>query len=416
MAQETARGLALAAMREWRRGRRFADAILQGLLLRTSLAPADRAFANELFYGVVRNLSLLDFWVSLLRSGSTDRESRDLVRLGLYQLLVLRTPAHAALFETVQLADRRSRSLINAVLRSALRRTAELEQAADAAPLATRTSHPEFLINKWTSSFGAEPTAALCAWDNQSAPVYARINTLKITTAEFLANNPDATAVSTHSEFVRLSKMPAEALERGELYIQDPSTAGAVALLDPQPGDTVLDACAAPGGKSGLIAALMQNKGELIAADRDSARVDKLAGNLARLGGTIARVMQNDWTADSAAEALPSRGFDRILLDAPCTNTGVLRRRIDARWRLTADDFKRMPDEQLTILRRLVPLLKPGGTLVYSTCSIEPEENEQVVAGALAEFPFLQQAGSVSVLPFRDGFDGAYAAKLVHVG
>jgi 16S rRNA (cytosine967-C5)-methyltransferase len=162
-----------------------------------------------------------------------------------------------------------------------------------------------------------------------------------------------------------------------------------------------------------MIAALMQNTGELVACDRDPARVATLAGNLERLDATNAHVARIDWNAPASSDEFAPRSFDRILLDAPCSNTGVLRRRVDARWRLEPHDFKRMPEEQLTILRRVVPLLKPGGTLVYSTCSIEPEENEQVVAQLTAEFPFLRAEDQRAILPFRDGFDGAFAAEAV---
>ena len=415
MAHHSARGLALAALREWRRGDRFADAILQTLLASSRLETSDRAFATELFYGVIRNLTLLDFWIELLRSGKVDHDSRDLLRFGLYQLFCLRTPGHAAVFETVELAGRRNRSLVNAVLRSALRRTAELDDAAALAPLATRTSHPEFLVDRWTRTYGADEAAALCEWNNRGAPVYARINSLRSTTAAFLEQHPGSEPLPSRSDFVQLATIPTEALQRGECYIQDPSTAVAVELLDPRPGDRVLDACAAPGGKSGMIAASMQNSGQLLACDRDPARVETLSANLARLGASIARVAQKDWRRASANDdgSGSAGSFDRILLDAPCTNTGVLRRRVDARWRLRPNDFTRMPGEQLGILRALVPLLKSGGTLVYSTCSIEPEENEQVVSRILAEFPSLHLAQQTSVLPFRDGLDGAFAAKLV---
>jgi 16S rRNA (cytosine967-C5)-methyltransferase len=369
-----------------------------------------------LFYGILRNLTLLDFWIGLLRSGSIDDESRDLLRLGLYQLLCLQTPAHAAVFETVELAGRRNRSFVNAMMRSASRRAEELQQARHAASLATRTSHPGFLIERWARTFGADAAAALCDWDNRSAPVYARINTLRTSPDEFLAQHPGSERVETHPPFVRLTSIPAEALQRGDCYIQDPSTSAAVEFLAPQMGETVLDACAAPGGKSGMIAALMQNTGELVACDRDPTRVATLAGNLERLGVTNAHVARTDWNAPASPDEFAPRSFDRILLDAPCSNTGVLRRRVDARWRLEPHDFKRMPEEQLTILRRVVPLLKPGGTLVYSTCSIEPEENEQVVAQLTAEFPFLRAEDQRVILPFRDGFDGAFAAKLLHAG
>lgn len=414
MAHAGARGLALAALREWRRGNRFADSILQEALARSDLLGADRAFATELFYGVIRNLTLLDFWIAQLRSGSLDDDSRDLIRLGMYQLLILRTASHAAVFETVNLAGRRNRSLVNAILRSALRRTAELDHAASAAPLAVRKSHPPFLVERWTRSFGADAARALCEWNNDSAPVYAHINGLRTTPEEFRIRHPEAEPLLDHTGFVRLKKIPLDALQRGECYIQDPSTSIAVALLDPQPGERVLDACAAPGGKSGLMAARMRNVGELVAADRDPNRLKKLAGNLERLGVVIARAVQKDWSVSTATEKSPAQHFDRILLDAPCTNTGVLRRRVDARWRLTPNDFQRMPEEQLALICRLLPLLKPGGTFVYSTCSIEPEENEQVVARTLAEFPCLRLEEQQLALPFRDDYDGAFAARLIH--
>lgn len=416
MAHHSARGLAFAALREWKRGDRFADSVLQTLLAGSTLPGSDRAFATELFYGVLRNLTLLDFWIGLLRSGSIDDESRDLLRLGLYQLFHLQTPEHAAVFETVELAGRRNRSFVNAMMRSASRRAEELQRAGDAASLATRTSHPGFLIERWAATFGADVATALCEWDNQSAPVYARINTLRTTQSDFLAQHPGRDPLATHPLFIRLTSIPTEALQRGDCYIQDPSTSTAVELLAPAPGETVLDACAAPGGKSAMIAALMQNTGELVACDRDPVRLEKLAGNLERLGVAIAHLAQKDWSAPATADEFAGRSFDRILLDAPCSNTGVLRRRVDARWRLEPHDFKRMPEEQLTILRRVVPLLKPGGTLVYSTCSIEPEENEQVVDRVVAEFPFLRADDQRSVLPFRDGFDGGFAAKLLHAG
>ena len=401
----SARGLALAALTEWRQGTRFADAILQQLLAGSALGASDRSFATELFYGVLRNLTLLDFWISQLRSASLDDASRDLLRLGLYQLFILRTPGHAAVFETVALASPRRSSLVNGVLRNAQRRFAELDAAAASAPLPVRMSHPGFLVERWRKVFGAEAAAALCAWDNEPAPIYARINRLK-PPGEQLGE-----AVAVAPGFVQLDGIPAEALARGECYIQDPSTRVACELLAAQPGETVLDACAAPGGKTGLLAQQMQNRGTVVAFDRDAARVQTLDENLQRLGVTIARVVQHDWCAGTLANE-HALSFERILIDAPCTNTGVMRRRVDVRWRLQPADFERMQAEQLAILTAVLPLLKIGGAIVYSTCSIEPEENEQVITRALDAFPFLRVEEQRSVLPFRDGFDGAFAAKL----
>ena len=415
MALESARGLALAALEHWRHGYRFADAILQDLLNRSNLSGSDRSFATELFYGVLRNLTLLDFWIARLRSASLDDRSRDLLRLGLYQLFVLRTPGHAAVFETVELAPKKSRSLINAILRNAMRRADELQSAADSAELAIQTSHPAFVVERWTKAFGPEAAAALCKWDNQPAPIYARINQIKIPVERFVAADATRELLPGRSNFVRLSNIPHDALQRGECYIQDPSTSTACELLHPRAGDTVLDACAAPGGKTGYLAELMQNNGELVACDRESSRLKVLAGNLKRLGVTNANVVRQDWASSSLAPELRGRMFDRILIDAPCTNTGVMRRRVDVRWRLRLDDFARMAAEQRAIVEAVFPLLKPGGALVYSTCSIDADENEGVVERVLTAFPWLRMEEQRSVFPLREGFDGAFAAKLNRV-
>jgi 16S rRNA (cytosine967-C5)-methyltransferase len=380
--------------------------------LRSSdLAAPDRAFVTELFYGVVRNLTLLDFWIDQLRSGRLDHDTRDLLRLGLYQLFLLETPEHAAVFETVALAAPRSRSLVNAVLRSATRAKADLWRSANAQDLSVRKSHPQFLIDRWSENFGGTNTVTLCDWNNRPAPVYARINRIRISEDAFLSQHADTQPVPGQENFVRLTSIPHDALAAGQSYIQDPSTAGACLLLDPQPGDRVLDACAAPGGKTAYLAELMKNEGFLLACDRDENRVETLRNNLERLDARIVHTVRHDWT--SGGGLLEQSGFDRILVDAPCTNTGVMRRRIDLRWRLTPEDFSRMPAEQLAIVRATIPFLKLNGVLVYSTCSLEPEENEEVVRAILREFPFLNLVEQISSLPFRDGFDGAFAAKFV---
>lgn len=407
----SSRALALTALREWRSGQQFADAILARLLRASDLAAPDRAFATELFYGVLRNLTLLDFWIGTLRSSHLDHDARDLLRLGIYQLFLLQTPEHAAVYETVELAGAKARTLVNAVLRNALRRKDELIEKANAQDLSVRTSHPQFLIDRWEKNLGRENTAALCDWNNQPAPVYARINQLKISVAEFLGKHSDSEPLPQRHNFVRLSSIPGDALAAGHCYIQDPGTASACLLLDPKPGERVLDACAAPGGKTAYLAELMKNDGFILACDRDQGRIRTLQDNLERLGVGIAQGVQHDWA--SGAPLPNGAAFDRILIDAPCSNTGVMRRRVDVRWRLTAQDFPRMQEEQLRILRATIPLLKTGGIMVYSTCSIEPEENERVVAAILREFPFLKFGGQISLLPFRDGFDGAFAAKLV---
>ena len=408
----SSRSIALEALERWRRGTEFADKIVAEIFARTSIGSSDRAFVLELFYGVLRNLSLLDFWIAKLRSEPVNSSARDILRLGLYQVLLIETAAHAAVFETVELAPSRVRSLINAILRRALREKGALTKAADNQPRPIRFSTPEFLFERWSRQFETAEVVKLCQWNNRPAPLYARINQLKTTVPEFLLDYPGTALLPESHNFVTLPE-PGAALRAGDCYIQDPSTALACEMLRPVPGETVLDACAAPGGKATYLAEIMQNQGILVAADQDETRLRRLRDNFVRLGITNARTLGCDWSDEKSIRAagLGAHSFDKILLDAPCTNTGVMRRRVDVRWRLRPDDFVRMQRLQLAILRGLVPLLKPGGSFVYSTCSLEEEENEQVIEAFLREKRDFCLTKSEKRLPFRDSIDGAFVAR-----
>src|SRR6266446_6560467 len=190
MAQRSARETALGALRLWRQEKRFADSIISGLLANADLTPSDRAFALELFYGVLRNLTLLDFWIGCLRGSGSDRDLRDILRFGLYQLLCLGTPEHAAVHETVELAAKKQRNVVNAILRTTTRQRTQLLARAATQPLFVRTSHPQFLVERWQRHFGDEHAEELCKWNNLPAPVYARINLLKIDRTKFLHTCP----------------------------------------------------------------------------------------------------------------------------------------------------------------------------------------------------------------------------------
>jgi 16S rRNA (cytosine967-C5)-methyltransferase len=401
-------------LRAWRTGTRFADLIISELLAETTLSASDRAFALELFYGVLRNLSLLDFWIDCLRPARIDIDLRDLLRLGIYQLFCLKTPEHAAVYETVELARRSRRAFINGVLRAAARQQNELRSRAKMQPLFIRRSHPQFLVVRWEKHFGSKAAEALCAWNNETPRVYGRINRLKIDREEFLRLYPNSKLLPENSDFVEFNNFPTRALNQGHCYIQDPSTVIACHLLDPRPGENILDACAAPGGKTSYITELMKNRGFIAACDRDPERISILEENLARLGVSIVRNIRCDWeNGQIPSKIISVAPFDRILIDAPCSNTGVMRRRVDVRWRLQPSDFGRMQKRQVEIIHAVVPLLKSGGALVYSTCSLEPEENEAVVRCVLADLSILKLEEERQSLPFRDAFDGAFAAKLV---
>jgi 16S rRNA (cytosine967-C5)-methyltransferase len=413
MAQRSARQTALAGLSLWRKDKLFADSIISGLLRKTDLTRSDRAFALELFYGVLRNLTLLDFWIGCLRFSRVERDVRDLVRLGLYQLFFLKTPEHAAVHETVALAPQQQRPVVNGVLRAATRHRSELLARANEQPMLVRTSHPQFLVERWQQHFGAEHAEALCNWNNCSAPIYGRINRIRIDPKAFLRLYPDSRPLPDNPDFVTLNALPVAALDSGHCYIQDPSTLLACQLLAPKPEEKILDACAAPGGKTSYMAQLMQNRGTLISCDRDPKRLQILKDNLLRLGTTIVRPIRHDWMRHHLPKEIASIApFDRVLVDAPCTNTGVIRRRVDVRWRLRPEDFSQMPNEQFIITRAVLPLIKPGGILVYSTCSLEREENEELVDRLVTEVPGICCDEERDSLPFRDGFDGAFAAKL----
>ena len=414
MARLSARRIALKALRTWRKERRFASSIVSEFLAKAEWTDSDRAFALELVYGVLRNLTLLDFWIGCLRASRVDVGLRDVLRLGLYQLFLLKTAPHAAVHETVGLVPQRQRPIVNGMLRTAIRRQSELLGRADAQPLFVRVSHPQFLVERWQQHLDARYAEELCKWNNLPAPVYGRINQLRIDPEAFLRLYPEARPVMFNPEFVEFDVIPTAAINRGHCYIQDPSTAIACQILDPKPGEKILDACAAPGGKTAYIAQLMKNRGTIVACDRDPQRLQILKENMARLGVEIVRTFGHDWTRGRVPLEITSMApFHRILIDAPCSNTGAMRRRVDVRWRLQPGDLPRMQQRQLELLRALIPLLEREGVLVYSTCSLEPEENEQVVCRILDGPMALRLTEEKRSLPFRDGFDGAFAAKFI---
>jgi 16S rRNA (cytosine967-C5)-methyltransferase len=215
MSPTSARAVTLAALRKWRSGRAFADGIIRDLLEGSGLSVQDRAFALELFYGILRNRTLLGFWMDSLRDGTLDDATQDILAIGLYQLFMLRTPAHAALYETVQLAPERRRGLINGILRAALRERDELETNAKAQPIAVRLSHPEFLIERWLEKFGQRAAIELCEWNNQPPRIYARINRLKIDPDAFFRSFSEFTPLPGAPDFFEIKNVPNELIDQG---------------------------------------------------------------------------------------------------------------------------------------------------------------------------------------------------------
>ncbi len=414
MAAPNARRVALSCLSLWEETSRHADDILDSVGSRQKdLKPADRSLVQHLFYGVLRHLNAIDYVIDRLRRGRLNREARNLLRLGVCQLYFAEIPPHAAVNETVRLAQR-NRGLINAILREALRQKETLLQGLAAEPLWTRLSHPSFVVERWVRNFGEDVALKLCEWNNEIPPVYLRANTLVTGAADTLQASPGLEPLPGSDLFFRLEgPIPQRLLEEGLAYAQDPSTAMACRLLAPAPGDRILDACAAPGGKTTFMAAQMGNRGEIVACDKSERRLRRVTENVNRLQVQGVRNLVHDWTSPAPPEGLAKASCDAILIDAPCSNTGVMRRRVDLRWRLQPGEFERLPALQRQIMEHSLPYLKPGGRLVYSTCSLEPEENTGLVEVFLRDHPEFSLEEEKTSLPWRDGFDGAYAARLV---
>lgn len=400
------RQAAVSALRAWAKGHDYAESLVERHAQRRMLSSPDRGLLQAILFGVLRNRRLLDHWIGELRKGELDAETRDILRVGLCQILILGIPDHAAVNETVEVGKAAVRGLINAVLRRAITQKQRLMDGIVDLPAAVAKSHPDWLFKRWKQQFGKQDAETLMEWDNQAAEVFFRINPLS-GAGDVQIGCP----VEGAGGFFRVDGVfPNEALRSGAVYIQDPATRHAVDLLAPRKGERILDACAAPGGKAFLSAVAMGGGEGLVCSDSNEKRLPRLLENLERLHIDGVEVMAHDWT-HPAPEDWHGR-FDGILLDVPCSNTGVIRRRVDVRWRLQPQDISSLAKKQLLILRNAAPCVAAGGRLVYSTCSVDHEENRGVVDAFLAVETGWKLVDEWVVLPFRDGTDGAYAARL----
>jgi 16S rRNA (cytosine967-C5)-methyltransferase len=406
----------------------FTENLLEIALATARFSPADRGLCHELVCGVVRWQATLDCLIA--RKTAPGREQRpalqNLLRLGLYQIFWLdRIPPHAAVHETVEQAKRsgygHQAGFINAILRGYLRETDAIKKILADMKIsqpALGWSHPEWLVEKWRKNFGDEKTRQLLEWNNTPPKTFARVNTLKTDAGKLVERwreenveydfcTRDWTGENLAFELKShpsLNSLPS--FRDGWFYLQDPSTLLAPVLLGAQPGEAILDLCAAPGGKTMFMAQMMDDTGKIVAQDIGPDRLKLIRENCARLGVTCVENI-----LPSAFSLQPS-AFDRVLIDAPCSNTGVMRRRVDLRWRISPEEISRLQKTQLELLRQAATKLKPGGVLVYSTCSLEPEENSEVVKEFLREQQHFNLETERQLLPFVDGVDGAFVARL----
>jgi 16S rRNA (cytosine967-C5)-methyltransferase len=411
----TAREVAHAVLRRVFDEGAFTDRAFRAEAERARLDPRERAFGQQLAYGAVQRRATLDHLIEALSSrpvARLDPPVRDALRLGLLQLLFLDGVAdHAAVSESVDLAGR-GRGLVNAVLRRAQRERESLLGALhDDTPEAAAVmhSHPEWLVRMWWEQLGPDETRALLRRDNEPAESAVRVNTLR---AESLDLGVPAHPAPGLPEGLVLEAPldlhASDAFERGELMPQSRASMTVARVLDPQPGERVLDLCAAPGAKTTHIAALMEGRGEVVAVEAHAGRAQALRDNARRLGASNVRVL----TAD-AADPVPGAPFDRVLLDPPCSDLGTLQSRPDVRWRKDPELIERVAAEQAALLEAAAAQVRPGGVLVYSTCTISAGENEDQMATFLSKHPeFAAAREPVRLLPHRDGTDGFFIARL----
>jgi len=411
----------------WLERRERVDELLESL--GSALSGPERARCQHLVFGVVRHFGRIEAALNRLIAHPPRFSTRAVLFVAGFELIeaagksredgLVAKIVHHAVEQTKRLASPAEARLVNAVVRKLAGALASPPppKVASAEVLAEYFSHPVWLVRSWLAQFGAEATRALLEWNQQPAPVYARWRTAGEIPPDWLKPSPwpgfYEIATGRWPEVEPL-------LKNGKLYLQDPATRLATELLAPQPTEIVLDACAAPGGKSLLIADAMQ-QGKIIAVDLPGARIDRLKENLSRVPETVGVALVQGDLRENVTSLLKEHGlprqFSAVLLDVPCSNTGVMRHRVDVKWRLQEGDFKKHPRQQRALLAAAARLVSPGGRLVYSTCSIDTEENEHVVREFLADRngQWAREAQVIS-LPWETGHDGAAAFLLRRIG
>ncbi|CUH94215.1 Ribosomal RNA small subunit methyltransferase B [Propionispora sp. 2/2-37] len=420
----------------------YANLALAKEIGRRELSDQDRRFVTELVYGTVKAGNTLDWILGHYLTRSLDKVSpiiRNILRMGIYQIFFLsKIPVSAACNQSVELAKKYGHAgtvrFVNAVLRNASRNPEKViypnREQEPVRYLSLKYFHPEWMVARWVERLGIENTEQLCRLNNETPPLSMRTNLLKISRAELvdllLKEGVVCTASHWTPEGIVCSEHPAiaslQSLRQGLFQVQDESSMLVAHVLDPKPGEVVFDVCGAPGGKSTHIAALMENKGRVLSADLYEHKLELIRENAKRLGITIIETKELD--ATQIGSLFPAQA-DRVLVDAPCSGLGVLRRKPDSRWRKNPAMLADLPKLQRGILYSAAQCVKPGGILVYSTCTTEPEENQRVVDQFLQQHPdfVLQNTGwylpepqdraIIQLWPHVDRIDGFFIARMM---
>jgi len=448
---KSARRIALEVLYKIEVKNAYSRVALDSTLSAHELSKEDRALVTELVYGVIRRLNTLD-WVLNTYSFKQKVEGfspyvRNILRLGAYQLMYLdRIPAYAAINESVEMSKEFGHSgivsLVNAVLRAIGDNVKEIhypdQQKNLSQYLSIIYSHPQWLITRWLSRLGEKETIKLCEINNQAPPLSIRTNALKNTREELSSSlekenlKVEVSSVAPGGlkirDFISLTQL--ESFQKGLFTVQGESSQLISYILAPRPGEIVLDACAAPGGKSTHMAELMNNTGSIIALDVRKPRVEMIKENCRRLGVTNVKAELLDATKVSS---LYSKKVDRCLVDAPCSSLGIIQSQPEVRWnRDYRGALVKMPQLQYAILEEASLCVKPKGVLVYAVCSLEPEEGEKIIEKFLKDRPLfhlesvrpylpvsqeelVDENGFLKIYPHRHHMDGMFACRMVRM-
>ncbi|MFI5144956.1 MAG: 16S rRNA (cytosine(967)-C(5))-methyltransferase RsmB [Ignavibacteria bacterium] len=406
----------------------------------------DKSLLNEICHGVIRWMRRLDWFLNGFYRGQWEKcmpEIKNTLRVALYQILFLnKIPDYAAVNEATEFVKRISTQkhadVVNGLLRTIIRTKEELvyptREIDEIKYLGIMQSHPNWMVKRWIQRFGFDDAEKLCEANNKRPILTVRINTLKTSKEDFLKRLSEKNILyrfCRHTDnFITLRLMSKIYLDEdfinGNYAVQDESAGLVSVLLCANENDVVLDMCAAPGGKSTHIAQLLSNKGKIFAIDKYDAKIRTMKENTNRLGVTNIEFVQDD-ASDFQTDIITSERFDKILLDAPCSGLGVLSKKPDIRWKREIEDILGLAKLQKKLLNNAVKYLKPSGVIVYSTCTIEPEENMEVVRDFLENHPefkiddaskyigkdLVNQDGCIETFPHRHGIDGSFAVRLV---
>ncbi|MEM9264618.1 MAG: 16S rRNA (cytosine(967)-C(5))-methyltransferase [Cyanobacteria bacterium P01_F01_bin.13] len=440
----SARQLAFVVLRDIDKGA-FADVALERNIGKFVLSPVDRRLATELIYGTVRRQRTLDALIDQLGKRRAEQQPADLRRilhLGFYQLRYLdHVPDHAVVDTTVQLAKDQRLGKLCGVVNGMLRRYIRLQAtgpdplqlpADEAQALGVLYSYPDWIIQAWQQLVSAEELAGLCEWFNQSPKIDLRVNRLCATVEQVMRaltdygltvmaapGIPDGIRIMGPMGNVR--QLPG--YDEGWWMVQDSSAQLVSYLVDPQPGETIIDACAAPGGKTTHLAELMGDRGRVLGCDRTSSRLNKIRQNAKRLQLTSIETVMGDSRDHPEFNGIA----DRVLLDVPCSGLGTLHRHADARWRQTPESIAGLTILQRELLEAAIDWVKPEGVLVYSTCTLHPDENQNLIQRFLDDHPnwqiqapvsdslfapFVTHGGWATVWPHQQDMDGFFMVRL----